>query len=114
MGLDSHTEDPRTLVQKDPLVSVGFSEQQDGGIKTSGVGSVRSIELAHTQCQEPPPLSSLPEDDVILLRTGFIFKVTTYSIFCAMLQKNSLYTGSWIHPFSLFGFSVHTDGEAEI
>jgi hypothetical protein len=58
MSLDSHTEDPRTPVQKDPFVSVGFSEQQDGGVKTSGVGSVRCIELAHTKCREPPPLSS--------------------------------------------------------
>lgn len=32
---------PRRPVQKDPLVSVAFSEQQGGGVKASGVGSVR-------------------------------------------------------------------------
>lgn len=35
-----HPRRPRIPVQKGPLVSVRFSEQQGGGVKTYGVGSV--------------------------------------------------------------------------
>lgn len=35
-----HPRRPRIPVQKGPSVSVNFSEQQGGGVKTSGVGSV--------------------------------------------------------------------------